>query len=401
MSFCSLFLVTASRRRARAWDTAARLCVRTVLCGPAFSLVPPLGSPGSAAARAALFARFVATMGGSDFSTPCIVGYGLRPSRRGPSLGWPGRRWRSPGSRAEGLRACQVLRRRGVTGRLALATPGTWPSAGRRASAPRSWFTPLDGWPTRTPVNASRQASRPAVHELGASVVRYAFTVEDFHLLPPAGLPAHPSTPSDPGARPHPARAADQEGPAGDHDPRLRAQRHHHAVRRAQRARRHGASAAACSATAIRSSSASSTPIERAVPAGKLIHAILDNYATHKHPKVLRLARPPSALDLPLHADLVLVAERRRELLLDAHPAAAQRGVFRSIVDLQAAINRFVAEHNDDPKPFAWTKTADPDPRQTRSSRMRLCTSGSSLTEAPGAGAMVGWGHAPKGSRSK
>ena len=27
-------------------------------------------------------------MGGSDFSTPCIVGYGLRPSRRGPSLGW-------------------------------------------------------------------------------------------------------------------------------------------------------------------------------------------------------------------------------------------------------------------------------------------------------------------------
>ena len=196
VSFCSLFLVTAPRRRARAWDTAARLCVRTVLCGPAFSLVPPLGSPGSAAARAALSARFVATMGGSNFSTPCLVGYGLRPSRRGPGLGRPGRRWRSPGSRAEGLHACQVLRRRGVTGRLAIATPDMWPSAGRRASAPRTWFTPLHGWPTRTPVNASRQASRPAVHELGASVVRYAFTVEDFHLLPPAGLPAHAPIPS-------------------------------------------------------------------------------------------------------------------------------------------------------------------------------------------------------------
>ena len=45
---------------------------------------------------------------------------------------------------------------------------------------------------------------------------------------------------ADPGARPDPARAADEEGPAGDHDPRLQAQRHHHPVRRAQRARRLG-----------------------------------------------------------------------------------------------------------------------------------------------------------------
>lgn len=37
-----------------------------------------------------------------------------------------------------------------------------------------------------------------------------------------------------------------------------------------------------------------------------------------------------------------------------------KRGVFHSLVDLQAAINRFVAEHNrDNPKPFQWT--ADPD----------------------------------------
>ena len=36
-----------------------------------------------------------------------------------------------------------------------------------------------------------------------------------------------------------------------------------------------------------------------------------------------------------------------------------RRGVFRSIVDLQAAINRYLAEHNDHPKPFAWTKPAD------------------------------------------
>ncbi|PJK27701.1 IS630 family transposase, partial [Minwuia thermotolerans] len=36
-----------------------------------------------------------------------------------------------------------------------------------------------------------------------------------------------------------------------------------------------------------------------------------------------------------------------------------KRGVFHSLVDLQAAINRFVAEHNQEPRPFAWT--ADPD----------------------------------------
>ncbi len=36
-----------------------------------------------------------------------------------------------------------------------------------------------------------------------------------------------------------------------------------------------------------------------------------------------------------------------------------KRGVFRCVVDLQATINRFVAETNHDPKPFTWT--ADPD----------------------------------------
>ncbi len=36
-----------------------------------------------------------------------------------------------------------------------------------------------------------------------------------------------------------------------------------------------------------------------------------------------------------------------------------KRGVFRSIAGLQAAINRYIAEHKDDPRPFVWTKTAD------------------------------------------
>ena len=36
-----------------------------------------------------------------------------------------------------------------------------------------------------------------------------------------------------------------------------------------------------------------------------------------------------------------------------------KRGVFRSLIDLQAAINRFLVEHNTDPKPFVWTANPD------------------------------------------
>src|SRR5215203_564757 len=95
--------------------------------------------------------------------------------------------------------------------------------------------------------------------------------------------------------------------------------------------------------------------IERDVPAGKLIHAILDNYATHKHPKVRAwLARherwtfhytPTSASWLNAVEGFFAKLTKRR----------LRRGVFGSIVELQAAINRFLAEANDDPRPFVWT----------------------------------------------
>ena len=63
--------------------------------------------------------------------------------------------------------------------------------------------------------------------------------------------------------------------------------------------------------------------IEAAVPTGKAIHAILDNVATHKHPKVRAwLARHPR-LHLSLHTALGLLAQRRRGLLLSTHAASA------------------------------------------------------------------------------
>ena len=87
-----------------------------------------------------------------------------------------------------------------------------------------------------------------------------------------------------------------------------------------------------------------------------------------RHPRQLRrpqaaqgagLARPPSALDLPLHPDLVLLAQRRRGLLRQAHqaPTEARRLPLRRRPP--GRHQPLLDEANHDPKPFVWT--ADPD----------------------------------------
>jgi transposase len=96
--------------------------------------------------------------------------------------------------------------------------------------------------------------------------------------------------------------------------------------------------------------------IEAEVPAGKMVHVILDNYAAHKHPKVVSwLGRHPRFVFhfTPTSASWLNAVEgffarlTRRRL---------RRGVFHSLVALQAAINRFVAETNASPRPFRWTR---------------------------------------------
>jgi len=99
--------------------------------------------------------------------------------------------------------------------------------------------------------------------------------------------------------------------------------------------------------------------IEAQVPIGKVVHVVLDNYAAHKHPKVRQwLGRHPRFTFhfVPTSCSWLNAVEgffaklSRRRL---------KRGVFRSVHELQIAINRFVEETNYDPKPFVWT--ADPD----------------------------------------
>lgn len=98
--------------------------------------------------------------------------------------------------------------------------------------------------------------------------------------------------------------------------------------------------------------------LEKDIPAGKIVHVVLDNYAAHKHEKVRAwLARHPrwTFHFTPtscswLNAVEGFFAKLTRQRL--------KHGVFHSLVDLQAAINRFINQHNQDPKPFVWK--ADP-----------------------------------------
>jgi transposase len=99
--------------------------------------------------------------------------------------------------------------------------------------------------------------------------------------------------------------------------------------------------------------------IEAAVPAGKLVHVILDNYATHKHPKVVEwLARHPRFTFhfTPTSASWINAVEGFFAKLTKRR---LKRGVFHSLVALQATIKRFLAEANENPRSFRWIK--DPD----------------------------------------
>ena len=100
---------------------------------------------------------------------------------------------RSPGSQAKSVRTCQCLRPRRAVWALALSRPAVLPSVTGTTSAPRMRvLSRLNGWPMRSPVNASPRPSRASAHELGVDAVRYSFIVMDFHHLLLAGLPAHP-----------------------------------------------------------------------------------------------------------------------------------------------------------------------------------------------------------------
>ena len=89
------------------------------------------------------------------------------------------------------------------------------------------------------------------------------------------------------------------------------------------------------------------------------LHLIVDNYATHKHPKVKKwLERHPRfhIHFTPTSSSWLNLIER---LFRDLSEKRLRRGVFRNVDELVQAITEYVAHHNENPKGFTWTKKAE------------------------------------------
>lgn len=89
------------------------------------------------------------------------------------------------------------------------------------------------------------------------------------------------------------------------------------------------------------------------------VHVILDNLSAHKAPKVKRwLARHPRFHFhfTPTYSAWLNLVERFFGLLTQH---ALKRGSHTSVSDLAAAIDEYIDTHNEEGKPFVWTKTAD------------------------------------------
>ena len=99
--------------------------------------------------------------------------------------------------------------------------------------------------------------------------------------------------------------------------------------------------------------------VDKQVPKGLQVHVICDNYATHKHPAVNTwLAKHPRfhMHFTPTSSSWLNLVERWFRELTDK---ALRRGVFHSVPDLIEKIEEYLDAHNDDPKPFVWTATAE------------------------------------------
>jgi transposase len=112
--------------------------------------------------------------------------------------------------------------------------------------------------------------------------------------------------------------------------------------------------------------------IDRAVPKHLAVHLIVDNYGTHNHDNVKAWLANHPRFHLhftPTSSSWLNLVERWFRGLTDK---AIRRGVFRSVPELIAAIEQYLQAHNDDPKPFVWTATAESILQKVRRGRVTL-----------------------------
>jgi transposase len=98
--------------------------------------------------------------------------------------------------------------------------------------------------------------------------------------------------------------------------------------------------------------------IDRQTPARIALHLIVDNYATHKTDAVKRWLERHKRFHLhfiPTSASWLNMVER---FFAEITRKRIRRGVFKSVPELQSAIMAYLDNHNVNPKPFVWTKTA-------------------------------------------
>ena len=98
--------------------------------------------------------------------------------------------------------------------------------------------------------------------------------------------------------------------------------------------------------------------VAKAYPRVKL-HIVVDNYATHKHPKVRAWLQRHPRITLhftPTSASWLNLVESFFAIITRQ---AIHRGTFTSVPDLIATIETFIDAYNDRCQPFVWTKTAD------------------------------------------
>jgi transposase len=98
--------------------------------------------------------------------------------------------------------------------------------------------------------------------------------------------------------------------------------------------------------------------LDRRTPQDKQIHLIVDNYSTHKHAAVKRWLQRHKRFHVhftPTSASWLNMVER---FFRDLTVKRLRRGVFRGVDELVAAIEDYIAQHNEHPKPFIWTATA-------------------------------------------
>lgn len=99
--------------------------------------------------------------------------------------------------------------------------------------------------------------------------------------------------------------------------------------------------------------------IDRKMPQGLDVHLVMDNYATHKTPRIKAwLARRPHwhIHFTPTSASWINQVER---WFAELTRKQLKRGVHRSTADLEADITAFIETHNENPKPYKWVKSAD------------------------------------------